>query len=301
MSVADRVTSRLVAKILLLTFLAACGGCESRTDAKISTELAKQPPGGTRIVTLAPHLAELVFAVGAGEQLVGVTAYTDYPKAAAALPLVGDAFAIDQEQLALLKPDLLLAWNSGTAAHVVDELETRGYRVEPVETRGIGDISTALERIGELTGHASEAAVAAEEFRRGMQQLAERHRESQPISVFYQVSGRPLYTVNGEHYVSELIEVCGGRNVFDDLNNLAPLVDVEAVLARNPEVMLASDDSEAEAFDVWRRWPELAANRHANFFFLPADEIGRATPRLLRAGETLCETLDQARRNRGSG
>jgi len=258
------------------------------------------PPEELRIVSLAPHLAELVFAVGAGDLLVGVTAFTDYPDAAAALPLVGDAFSLDQEQLALLKPDLLLAWKNGTAVHVVDELEKRGYRVESIETRGVADVAFALEEIGRLTGHENAALEAAAQFRHGMQELAGRYRDSEDISVFYQVSNRPLYTINGDHYVSELIEICGGRNIFDDLNSLAPLVDVEAVLARHPEAMLASDDSGPDAFSVWQRWPELAANRYGNYFFLPANEIGRAAPRLLQAGESLCKALDEARRNRSS-
>jgi iron complex transport system substrate-binding protein len=296
-----RASSRQSSTILLLIFLASIGGCEAPSDNANSAERSALPASGDlRIVSLAPHLAELVFAVGAGDLLVGVTSYTDYPEAAAALPLVGDAFAVDQEQLALLKPDLLLAWKSGTPEHIVDELRNRGYRVETIETRGVEDVAAALERIGQLTGHVPDAAMAAEDFRLGIRHLEERYRESQAISVFYQVSSRPLYTINGDHYVSELIEICGGRNIFDDLNSLAPLVDVEAVLARDPEVMLASDDNRDDAFGMWQRWPELGANQYRNYFFLPADEIGRATPRLLRAGETLCESLDEARENRGS-
>jgi len=289
---------RRFAPILLLSAVASFGGCGSPADNAPATADKASNDAELRIVSLAPHLAELVFAVGAGDLLVGVTAYTDYPEAAEKLPLVGDAFAVDQEQLAVLKPDLLLAWNSGTPAHVVDELQERGYRVETIRTRGIEDIAVALERIGRLTGHEPQAKAAAQAFRQGVGQLAERYREAQTISVFYQVSERPLYTVNGDHYVSELIDTCGGRNIFADLNNLAPLVDVEAVLARDPEVLLASDDSPEDAFDVWRRWPSLAANRHGNRFFLPADEVGRASPRLVIAGETLCDTLEEARHNR---
>jgi iron complex transport system substrate-binding protein len=286
--------------MLLLMLAATQSGC-GPAPGDAERHRNEQPPSkGLRIVSLAPHLAELVFAVGAGDLLVGVTAFTDYPDAAAALPLVGDAFSLDQEQLSVLKPDLLLAWKNGTAAHVIDELEKRGYRVELIETRGVADVAFALEQIGRLTGHEKEAAEAAAKFRHGMQELTGRYRDSEHISVFYQVSSRPLYTINGDHYVSELIEVCGGRNIFDDLSSLAPLVDVEAVLARDPEVMLASDDSQQDAFSVWQRWPELAANRYGNYFFLPANEIGRATPRLLHAGESLCEALDDARRNRSA-
>lgn len=286
---------------LLLALVATVSACQPPAAGDNEPGTANgAAPTNLRIVSLAPHLAELVFAVGAGDLLVGVTAYTDYPERAAALPQVGDAFAIDQEQLAVLRPDLLLAWKSGTPVHVVDELRKRGYRVETIETRGIEDVGSALERLGRLTGHDSQASQAATAFRQGMRTLAERYRESEPLTVFYQVSSRPLYTVNGDHYVSELISLCGGRSIFAELGNLAPLVDVEAVLARDPEVLLASDDSEEDAFSVWQRWPDLAANRYGNYFFLPANEIGRATPRLLQAGETLCEALEVARSHRAS-
>jgi iron complex transport system substrate-binding protein len=291
---------QILRPVLLLILATAQGGCSPAPGDGERRDHAQPPPGELRIVSLAPHLAELVFAVGAGDLLVGVTAFTDYPESATALPLVGDAFSLDQEQLAVLKPDLLLAWKSGTAAHVIDELEKRGYRVELIETRGVDDVAFALEEIGRLTGHENEASEAAAEFKRGIEGLARRYRDSEDIAVFYQVSSRPLYTINGDHYVSELVEICGGRNIFDDLSSLAPLVDVEAVLARDPEAMLASDDSRQDAFSVWQRWPELAANRYGNYFFLPANEIGRATPRLLQAGESLCQALDEARRNRRS-
>ena len=251
-------------------------------------------------MSLAPHLAELVFAVGAGDMLVGVSAYTDYPDAAAKLPVVGDAFGLDQERLAVIQPDVLLAWNSGTPAHVIDDIRARGYRVEVVTTASISDISTALQQIGKLTGHAHEADAVTHEFEDRMRKLMVEHNDAKPISVFYQISKRPLYTVNAEHYVSELIEICGGTNVFAYLGGLAPLIGVEAVLQRNPEVIMASTDAGPEAFLEWQRWPDLAANRYANQFLMPANEIGRATPRLLVAAGAVCDALDQSRRNRAA-
>lgn len=251
-----------------------------------------------RLVTLAPHLAELVFAAGAGELIVGVSAYSDYPDDIAGLPLVGDAFVVDQEQLALLKPDILLAWQSGTPQHVVGELSKRGYRVESIQTQSLDDVARALERIGDLTGHSAIAARAATEFRQGLAALADRHSTADPIRVFYQIQKRPLYTFSGDHYVSELIELCGGQNIFSDLVSLAPLVAVEAVIERDPEILLVSSDSEQNALNEWDRWPEMAANRYGNRFVMQADEIGRPTPRLLSAGEALCNALQQGRKNR---
>lgn len=247
---------------------------------------------------MSPHLAEIVFAVGAGDQLVGVSAYTDYPAAAEALPVVGDAFNLDQEQLTLLEPDLLLAWDTGTPAHVVDELRRRGYRVEVITTTSLADVSAAMRQIGVLTGRTPTAAAATRGFEAGIDSLAEQYGRLAPVSVFYQVHTRPLYTINGDHFLSELIEVCGGRNIFADLDGLAPLIAVEAVLERDPEVMLASSDAGPAAFDEWNRWTELAANRYGNRFLMPAAEVGRATPRLVDGAERLCEALATGRNNR---
>ncbi len=263
-----------------------------------AAQTTPEPRIYARIVTLAPNLTELVFAVGAGDQLVGVSAWSDFPPQALELPLVGDAFTVDQEKLALLDPDLLLVWESGTPPHTVDELRNAGYTVEAIRTRSLGDVGDALMRIGELTGRAAEAESVAAEFEAGLRALRAAQEGRPPISVFYQASARPLYTVNREHYVSELIEICGGTNIFHDLDELAPAISVEAVVERNPEVMIASTDAGDEAFAEWRRWPAMSANRYGNLFLLPADEIGRATPRLVIAGGAMCVAMQKARSNR---
>jgi iron complex transport system substrate-binding protein len=272
--------------------LASLTGCDEAPDP------GADPARISRIVSLAPNLTELIFAAGAAETLVGVSAYSDYPPAARDLPVVGDAFTVDQEQLALLKPDALIVWESGTPAHVVDELRHAGYRVEVIRTRSLGDVGNALLEIGALTGHQDEALQAAKNYEQGLAGLRQRFSSREPISVFYQVSQRPLFTVNGQHFVSELIEVCGGRNIFADLDELAPTINVEAVVDRNPEVMLAGDEAGSDAFAEWGRWPGLAAIRYQNLYFMPADEIGRATPRLLSAGAAVCNALEEARTRR---
>ena len=154
-------------------------------------EPAVRQESAARIVTLSPNLAELVFAVGAGEQLVGVSAFSNYPEAVSSLPLIGDAFMIDLEQLALLHADLLLAWESGTPARVVDELRSRGYRVEVLRTRRLQDVASALQKIGILTGHEEEGELAARDYQQGLRRLAEGNSGLSGIRVFYQVSRQP--------------------------------------------------------------------------------------------------------------
>jgi iron complex transport system substrate-binding protein len=170
--------------------------------------------------------------------------------------------------------------------------------VEVVTTTSIADIPAALLQIGEMTGRSGR--MAAVDFSDGIETIATRYSGASSISVFYQVDARPLYTINGSHFVSELIDLCGGTNIFDDLEGLAPLVSVEAVLERDPEAILASTDAGPTAFDEWDRWAELAANRFGNRFLMPANEIGRPTPRLLEAAQEVCGALDTARENRAA-
>jgi len=288
-----RLLAALAAAVMAIAFLAACEKSASPTGSPAASDR-----NALRVVTLAPNLAELMFAADAGDQLVGVSAYTDFPPAAAKLPVIGDAFAIDQEQLLLLKPDVLLAWDEGTPRHMLDQLRDAGFRVEVIGTSGLEDVAEALERIGDLTGNPQQAKQAAQHYRQQIAALREHYEDTDTVSVFYQISSRPLFTVNGSHYISELLELCGGQNIFSDLNELAPMVDVEAVLSRNPEVMLAAKDATEDAFDDWNNWPGMAANRYGNRFFMPAAEIGRATPRLVAAGEAVCEALKIARDNR---
>ncbi len=278
---------------ITIAFIFLCGCSDKSEPAALEATYS-------RVVSLAPNLTELIFAAGAGDAIVGVSAYSDYPPAALDLPIVGDAFVVDQERLAMLQPDLLLVWKSGTPAHIVQELRRIGYNVEVIPTRSLADVASALRRIGELTGYTTEAEQVAAAYLDDLRAIERQYAGSDDIRVFYQVDQRPLYTISGEHYVSELINLCGGSNVFADLNELAPAVDVEAVVDRDPEVILASSDADASAFDEWDRWPHIAANRYGNRFVMPADEIGRATPRLLKAATAVCGALAAARKNRSA-
>lgn len=281
--------TRALALACLCAVLCAC--------SRPAAEDPQQAETAQRVVTFAPNLAEIVFAVGAGEHLVGVSAWSDYPRAVLDLPEVGDAFTIDQEQLSLLQPDLLLVWESGMPAHTVDELRQRGYRVEAISTRNLDAVADAMRRVGALTGKTATAETAAQRFVDDLDALRAAYRDAAPIDVFYQISTRPLYTINGQHFISEIIGLCGGRNIFGDLDQYAPSVSVEAVLDRDPEVMLAAANAGDEMFAAWSQWPGLAADRLENYYLLP-ETIARGTPRLAMAARSLCTALDQARSNR---
>ncbi len=255
-------------------------------------DAAADPPA--RVITLAPHLAELVYAAGAGDRLAGVTSYTDYPPEAAALPHIGDAFRVDLERIAVIDPDLILAWAEGTPQALVTRLRELGYPLLVIRTRGVADIAAAIRRIGERLGTAAAAERAAREFLQQLEAAVAGHADARPLRVFYQVASRPLYTVNGSHFISELIGRCGGRNVFADLGELAPVVTVESVLSRDPEVILAPG-GEARVLARWRAWDSVTAVRAGNLLTVPPDTLARPSPRLVAGARDICAALGSAR------
>lgn len=253
-----------------------------------------------RVVTLAPHAAEMLFAVGAGERIVGAVSYTDYPAAARDIPRVGSYDAADYERILAQEPDLVIAWPSGNGVGTIERLESLGLTVYASEPRALGDIATALDRLGRLTGHPRAGTGAAEAFRDRLANLRTGYAGRPTVTAFYEIWHRPLMTVNGDHLISRVIELCGGRNVFADLGPLVPTVSTEAVLARDPEAILAAGMSAArpEWLDDWRRWDHLTAARRGNLFNLDPDLIHRATPRILDGAAAVCRHLETARERR---
>ncbi len=276
--------------LLPILALLACGPTESVSD---------HPDAGParRIVTLAPHLGELVFTAGAGEYLVGVSEFTDFPPPAAELPRVGDAFRADYEMLASLSPDLILSWSSGTSSQLVTRLRDLGYRVVALEAESITAIADQIEVLGELAGTETIARKAAAQYRKTLNKLRDEYAGRELLSVFYQVAEQPLLTVSDAHIIGQVIHLCGGQNSFGEMPDLVPVVSPEAVLDASPAVILAGAyvADEPPNFDYWRQWKNLSAARNGYMFGVNADLLSRPGPRLLVGARELCEVLDQAR------
>lgn len=254
---------------------------------------------GRRILSLAPNLTELTFSAGAGERIVGTVEYSNYPEAARAIPRIGDAFRIDLERAVALRPDIVLAWDSGTPLPTIGQLRKLHLRVVSIQTHDIDDIPAAVRTIGELAGTTVVAEEAAARFERDMASLRLRYRDRSSVSVFLQINEQPLYTVNGKHLMSEIVALCGGRNVFAELGELAPVIGIEAVIAANPQVIINTDYAGAEAVAQWHRWRHIEAVRSGNVYSLPSDDIARATLRLVDGAHEICRTLDKARARLG--
>ncbi|MEE8494837.1 MAG: cobalamin-binding protein [Xanthomonadales bacterium] len=249
-----------------------------------------------RLVTLSPHLAELVFAAGAGKNLVATVEYSEYPAAAASVPRIGDAFRIDVERVLALSPDLVIAWDSGNPHQAINQIVSLGIPVWSVEIREPGAIAEVIKAIGDASGRAQTAGTAAANFQRRLNQLSRRYTSRQTLNYFYQIDEKPLYTINGKHLISKGLSLCGGHNIFHDLPGLAFQVSHESVIVANPVAMFApAQDNEPNPLAIWLDWPGMQAVSENALFTLPADKISQATPRLLDALEIACSALDSLR------
>ena len=250
-----------------------------------------------RIATLSPGATELMFAAGAGEQVVAVVKHSDYPPAALTLPSVGDHTKIDLEALLALKPDLVITWLTGNPAAQMEMLHALGLPVFAIEPRTFADVAEVIEQLSILAGTEQAGFAEAERFRSGIAEVAEQYHQAEPISVFYQVWEAPLMTISNEHLIGKVLQLCGGVNVFADMPRLVPRLSTEVVLQADPQVILtasveALDDNQ---LDSSKAYPAMTAVKQGNLFYVPASPISRPTPRLLKASKDICQKLDIAR------
>lgn len=254
------------------------------------------PAKPSRIAALSPHLAEIVYAAGAGGQLAAVVRYSDYPEAASRVQQVGDASRLDIERILALKPDLVLGWKSGNPPHDLARVERLGFPVFVTEPRRLSDIARLVRTIGALAGTESVAETAASRVEQELEALRVRYSGRPVVRVFYEIWHRPLLTVNGEHIISDVIALCGGLNVFAGAPVLTPAVSLEAVLAARPDVILGGSSAAAPE-NLAREWgaAPIRALRELPTRYVTPDLIQRQTPRMVAGARMICEQLEDIR------
>lgn len=253
-----------------------------------------------RIATLSPGATELTYAAGAGDQVIAVVSYSDYPPEAKEVASVGSHTRIDLEALVGLAPDLVIGWVTGNPAEQLETLEALGMPVFYIEPRDMEGVASAIERLARLAGTEAAGQAVANNFRETMGALEARYRDRKPVTIFYQVWDEPLMSVNNQHLIGQVVEMCGGENVFGEQSRLVPRIDDEAVLAADPEAIVAGGMGEDNRHWLahWEQYPNLKAVADDNLFFVPPSLIQRPTPRLMEGTQILCERLDIARQKR---
>ena len=285
----------LIAWVVDLLLISFSGAAEIIDDEGNLVRLEKP---AKRIISLAPSLTELVYAAGAGSRLIGVVEYSDYPASADSLPVVGRFDGLDIERILELKPDLIVAWQSGNPKSSITQLKNLNLKVYVAEPKNLSSIPSHIEKLSVLTGTESRAQIAIQEFNSIYGELKRRYNNKSKVKIFYQLWDRPIITVGGNELINDIIELCGGENIFGDLPQLAPKIDQESVLIRNPKVIVASGSNteRPQWLDEWKLWPQLTAVAEENLYFIIPELLQRHTPRALLGTRQMCEYIDQARK-----
>lgn len=291
----------LQALLLSLAFVAgsAAAAVSVKDDGGNTVTLGKP---AQRIISLAPHATELIFAAGGGDRIVGTVGYSDYPAEALKIPRVGSHQQIDVERIIALKPDLLVVWLHGNSERQLEHVRKLGIPFFFSEPKKLADIPTSIERLGILMGTEQQANKVAAAERVELARLAAQYRNRPTVRMFYQVWGKPVYTLNGGNIMSDVIRLCGGENIFANLSIPAPVVTTEAVLLENPEVMMTGDRQAEKSggLEIWKQYKNILAVKNDNMFSVDADLVNRAGPRLIEGAAMVCEKLELARSRRSN-
>jgi iron complex transport system substrate-binding protein len=287
--------------ILVLLFAAARQVCAAGFDVVDDTgaRVMLDHPA-RRIVSLAPGATEMLFAAGAGSQVIATVAYADEPAAARQVPRIGDSSAIDMERLLTLKPDVVVYWPGGNNPAQIAQLKRLGFTLYGQQVNRLSDLSVSLLRLGLMTGTTTVAQQGARRIEQQLTQLRQRYSQRTPVSALLETWNQPLYTVGGQHLMSDVLSICGAVNIFGDLAQLSPAVQVEAVITRNPDLIIAAAPPGAgtQWLAAWRKYPAMKAVRSQNLLDFADQALSRLGPSVVAATAALCVQVDAARARR---
>lgn len=289
-------------KKLILIFVFIILGFISSAQARISviddkSRVVKLNNPAKRIISLAPHITESLFAAGAGDKIIGAVAYSDYPEEAKKILRVGGYPTLDVEMIVSLKPDLVVAWSSGNNSAQIEKLISLGLTVFISEPRKPTDIAKTIQRFGVLSGTNSIASKSYNDFMQHYQSLKVRFSKKEKVKVFYQIWNKPLITINGEHLISDIINLCGGINVFSELHSLTPKISLEAVIAAEVDAIVlgAEEEKKLKWMAEWKQWVQLVAAQKEQIYLINPDLLNRVGPRVLHGADKLCDILENVR------
>lgn len=249
-----------------------------------------------RIISLAPHATELLFSAGASGQIIGTVNHSDFPPAAKEIPVVGGYNKFDLEAIVAMQPELIVIWPGGNPAVQIEEIKKLGFKVYVSEPRVFSDVAENIKNMGKLLGTEKQADKVAAQFLIELADLQQIYKNRTTLNVFYQVWNEPLITISNGHLVSQVIEFCGGKNIFGDLPVLAPRVSIEAIIEKDPDVIIAGMTKNRRGWlEQWQRWKSLAAVKNNHLYAIDAELVVRQTPRVLKGTRLMCEYFDRVR------
>ncbi len=286
-----------IISLIVLMLIVNSAYCEITVTDDSGSELILAKPV-TRIISLAPHITELLYAAGAGEQILGTVSYSDYPPAAKNIPVIGSYVKVDYEKVLALQPDVVIYWKSGNPQSMIDGIRKLDLKLFNSEPDDFEDIALSIKALGRLMGTEAVADKRAQQYLRRLEKLRKKYadKNNKKVRVFYQVWNRPLMTINKQHLVNDIIEFCGGVNVFGELDTIAPTVDMESVMQKNPDVIITGMAKGRELWlDEWQKWQTISAVKSNSVYAIDAGLIVRQTPRIVDGTQKMCEMLQDYR------
>ncbi|MFM2482136.1 cobalamin-binding protein [Celerinatantimonas sp. YJH-8] len=248
-----------------------------------------------RVITLAPHLTELVYALHAEDELVGVIDHSDYPPQARQHPIVGTYQTLNLEKILALKPDLVLSWSQGNPNAQLATLRQFGIKVVDSAPTRLNELAPFIIQLGQQLHREQQAKQLAKQLQTQLEQLKQHYHSLAPVRVFYQIWHQPLMTVAAPSWINDAIQTCGGINVFQHSDSTYPQINIEQVINRKPQAIIIADHQH-QGGDIWSHWPQLTASQH--LIWINPDLLNRFTPRLLQGVTQLCQAIDQRRNSR---
>jgi iron complex transport system substrate-binding protein len=284
---------------LALPFNQAWSSSEETNVLHSKTQKSPHPEStpAQRIISLAPHITEMLFSAGAGDKIIGVVNYSDFPRAALKLPVIGSYNAINIERIIQLNPDLIIGWKSANRLQDIQRLKELGFKVVQSHVTTLDDIPNEIELFGQLAGTQTHAVKIANGLRHKLTEIRHRYQEKQPISSFYEIWNQPIITMNGTQFISQALNTCGANNVYSDLTSLSAEVSLESVFERNPQVFFLGGQQafQQDWLSFWQKYPSLQAVEHQQIYLLDNDLYQRPTARLINALPQLCTDVATAR------
>ena len=244
-----------------------------------------------RIITLSPHLAELVFSLGSGGQIIGVIEHSDYPRAVQDIPSIGSASGLDVERILSMKPDLLLAWQGGTRESDIEKLEGLGLKIVSIKSESLEDIPESLKILGEILSQQQRSLKMIEDFNEHLQIISGKYVDQRPHRIFIEISSQPLMGLTNHHPFATGLERCGLNNIFANMNKAAIVTDLESILSRDVELVLLRHDADSNDFSAREKFYGVSANSAVSFVGFDEDTAFRQTPRLLDAVDEVCSAV----------
>ncbi|MBN1684762.1 MAG: cobalamin-binding protein [Gammaproteobacteria bacterium] len=244
-----------------------------------------------RIISLAPNITEIAFAAGAGKYIIGTSTFSDFPPLAKKIPVVATYDDLDMERMISLHPDLIIVWKGGTPMAQIAQLKKLGIPIYIASFRNILDIPKTGLKIGELAGTERQAKKFATQFKKHYEKIKNKNAKRYPVPVFYQLSLYPLITLNDQSSAGQIIQLCGGKNIFGQTIAIAPQISIENVLTENPDVILISSASGVASFTFWKKFMQLNAVKNHRIYLVNDSLTQRYGPRILEGAEQVCTFL----------